>query len=53
MQQADILFKKIDSMEKRGVGYIFSLSMSFFVKCFLFHWLNFSISENHQMIQHN
>lgn len=33
MQQADILFKKIDLMKKKGVVH-FSLSMSFVVKIF-------------------
>lgn len=33
MQQADILFKKIDSMKKKGVVH-FSLSMSFVVNFF-------------------
>lgn len=34
MQQADILVKKTDSMEKKGVWFIFCIVCHFFIKCF-------------------
>lgn len=52
MQLADILFKKIDSMKKKGVVH-FSLSMSFVVNFFFNSigriFISILVSENHQI----
>lgn len=43
MQQADISVKKTDSMEKKGVWFIFCIECHFFLSnvFVLFHWLEF------------